>query len=539
VKIRSPQPVWFRSWNQRVILVATLLLFTVTTTPRADANPRTRPWVTTPGAIRQQPPPYRLRAMGDLFLSVRDVHTRVNLWDFAGVSAGAGIDRDSTSLDLWVSGGKTKLDATEDGTTVETFKSLGGLAAAEGVIRFSETLSLGLDAGAISREFVAPYSDEESVSLSQTFGNLILFGSGRLTGPILWGLSGMFGAESAHRQWWQVEREGDNISLGDGGTKLSPPSFFFPDRTSVNLLGIGGSLAYWDPRLGSGALYANFRSEDIVSKQDGQRHVYDVSQPRDITTLGAAFIYDGLGWGEVGIDFGKEYWETIENFRFTVSGGSTSEPFQGRGNRAYPNRTIEFFTFRLQADVPGTKLTVGGWAASRFDRFHQTPAMNTINDFNPWVITQVTADTLDAPPLVKEQLEENRIIEFAGGASYKLRDESIIVGLEVWWYRNAVTGLDINRRPQGWELRLGGEWLINEKWEARAGWTRLDEDRDWLTLLNEWNRNRLTLGGRWYPGAGWWLDGYLWADWWRTAYADPRGPGGTGQEFGLMISKEF
>jgi hypothetical protein len=540
VSIRLVKPGWFGAWIQRVLLVAALIVpFVLSLSSRAEADSRIHPYGTSDGRASLRPPSYRLRGMGDLVLSIRDDYTRINLWDFAGVTAGAGIDRDSTSLDVWVSGGDGSLDQTQGDGKTEILSTRNLEGAGEGIIRFSETLSMGVNAGVVSQRVAEPYADGLSQSLGQTYAQLMLFGSGRLVGPVLWGLSGIAGSESAARKWWVEERNGSDVNLGAGGTSSRAPNFFVPTDGSLDLLGLGGSLAYWDPRLGTGALYLRYRGEDLVWEQDGERYTYGQSQPRDVTTLGAAFIWDGLGWGELGIDFGREYWETTEDFRFTLSGGSTDKPFQGRGNRAYENRTQEYFKLRLQADVPGTKLTIGGWGATRYDRQHQSPAMSTPNDFNTWVIGAVTRDTLSAPALVKDLVEENRILELGGGGSYKLRQETIIVGTEFWWRRNAVSGTDQDRRPQGWELRLGGEWLINEKWEARLGWNHLDEDRDWLTMLNEWKRDRLSLGGRWYTGAGWALDGYLWTNWWRTAYADPSGPGGTTFDAGLLCTKQF
>ena len=251
-----------------VVLFTASLFFPAS---RVESTPREIPVTTVPGnTIRFQPPSYRLRGMGDLQLVVRDEYTEINLWDFAGVTAGVGIDRDSTSLDLWLSGGREKTDVDEGSIKRETFREEGGVFGTEGVIRFSPTLALGVDAGILSVSRAVPFGDGVNTQLSLTVPAANVFGSGRLVGPILWGLSGLFATESYTLRFWEDKVDGDVVKIGQRGSKIDPPNFFITDRGEVDVTGLGGSLAYYNPESGLRCLLS--QSAQRRSPLSGDRH---------------------------------------------------------------------------------------------------------------------------------------------------------------------------------------------------------------------------------------------------------------------------
>ena len=105
--------------------------------------------------------------------------------------------------------------------------------------------------------------------------------------------------------------------------------------------------------------------------------------------------------------------------------------------------------------------------------------------------------------------------------------------------RDAQSGTNLDRRPQGWSVRFGGEWEASQRWTVRAGWVHEVGDEDRLTALNEGVADRLTAGGGWQPGSGWVAQLFGQASWGRTDYADPLGPLAKGWSLGLQVGRVF
>ena len=496
-----------------------------------------------------QPVSYRLLGMGDLDLAVRDPLNRTNLYQLGGVSAGLGLDQDSTSVHFRAGGESATRDIERPTRLEEIAKSSGSTLAMEGVLRFSETLAFGIDAGLPSERRAVPYSNDASVSTSSIDPAANVMMSGRLFGPVLWGANAFFAGRNQLREYWSNdlqftrnpwtgETKDYRLVIDGGEGKLEPPTFFeLTDRT-VESKGLGGSLAYQYREFGEAAFYLLRTSEDVAGEQDGQRQVYDTFEERRISDFGFAFIGRPREDVDLGVALGRSTYDGVEDYRFSVSGGSTGSPLQGRGDRSLRNFRADYLDGRVQGDLLVEGLTLGADLRVAYERWHEAPA-TTEGNFNDFVLTSVTVDTLVAPPLVRESVTESRVLGFGLGASYALPNRPILVGAEYHWRRDAQNGTMLERRPQGWSVRLGGEWVPNPTWTARLGWVHDAGDQDRLTVLNEGVADRVTLGGGWHAGSGWTLDAFAQAAWGRTDYADPLGPLEKGWAMGAALTRLF
>jgi hypothetical protein len=139
---------------------------------------------------------------------------------------------------------------------------------------------------------------------------------------------------------------------------------------------------------------------------------------------------------------------------------------------------------------------------------------------------------------VDDGISESRILEWGGGASYRLLEERALVGAEYRWARDAINGPATLRTAKAWELRAGGEYRFDPSWVGRLGWQRRSLDPDDAEELDEYLVDRLTAGlgthlGKWRGD----LAGHL--EWWRTDFPDPGEAGGDGLGLSFSIGREF
>jgi hypothetical protein len=526
----------------RPLAAGLLALAALVLSAPAEARPREINQTTAHGRLqRLQPVSFRLLGMGDLDLAVRDRLNQTNLWQFGGVSAGLGLDRDSTSLEMWGIGNRSTTDVTYDGVEEEVVKARASDFAMEGVLRFSETLALGADAGLPSSYISRSYDNASNASVSDFTPVALVMASGRLFGPVLWGLSTPFAGARLSRDWLANQVDGSRIVIGDDTQELAPPNFFLPDEGDVQVNGLGGSIGLQHPQGSQAAFYLETTKEDIQLHQDGQRQVYDTHEERHIDDFGLVVIGRNPDVkGELGVALGRSEFGSLEDYRFSISGGSNALALQGRGDRALKSHRADYFQLRAQCEDVVAGLTLGGDYFVIYQHLNEGPA-TTEGNFNDFVLTSLTSDTLWAPPLVLESVLESRVLAFGLGASYgaAVRGRPVVVGAEYRWRRNAESGTNVDRRPQGWSLRGGAEWLPHPRWAARAGWVHEVGDADRLTTLNEWLADRLTLGGSWQPGAGWTGTLFGEASWGRTDYPSPGGPLETGWKLGLQVGRAF
>lgn len=477
--------------------------------------------------------------MGDLDLAVRDELNQTNLWQFAGVSAGLGLDRDSTSLELWIDGRRSTVDVEQDGLEQEVTKGSGSQYAMEGAIRFSETLALGLDAGLLSTRHAELYDATSNSSTTNFEPVALVVASGRFFGPVLWGLSAPFAGGSYSREWLQNQQDGSRVVIDDNTFELAPPNFFFPDEGEVDIGGLAGSIAVRHPQGVEAAFYLEKMDEEIALSQEGLRHVYDTFEDRDISDFGFAFVGRVPDvQGELGVALGRSTFSAKEDFRFSISGGATGLPAQGRGDRTLKSYRADYFEVRAQIEDLVRGLTLGGDFESSYQHANEGPA-TTQGNFNDYVLSSVTSDTLAAPPLVQATVLESRVLGYGLGASYAIPDRPVLVGVEYRWRRDAQDGTSVERRPQGWSLRAGGEWVLNPAWTARLGYVHEATDADRLTAANEAVADRFTLGGSWAPGSGWTTTLFGQRRWGRTDFESPLGPLETGWGLGLQVGRVF
>ena len=516
----------------------------------ALARPRDANTTTAQGRLHAlQPVSYRLLGMGGLDLAVRDGLNRTNLYQFGGISAGLGVDRDSTSLDLRAGGEGATRDVLRGDRTEEIARSSESNYELEGILRFSETLAFGADLALPTRRGAVPYDNLSNTSTSyfEPAANVMM--SGRLFGPVLWGLNALFAGRNFSQDWWQNQLQfrrnpwtGETSdyrwTIGTAAGKIEAPNFFAPSDGRVRTGGFGGSIAYQYKNRGEAAFYVLRSSEDVHTEQSGERRLYDTEEKRQPKDFGFAVVARPSESSEAGVTMGRSTWNSSVDYRFSLSGGSTGIPVQSRGDRSLHKYRADYLDGRYQGAVLVDGLTLGADVRVGYERAHEAPA-TTPGNFNDFVLSTATVDTLIAPPLVYESVRESRDLGFGAGASYTLPQFPVLVGVEYHWRREAQHGTLHERRPQGWNVRLGGEWMPNETWAGRLGWVHDVGDADRLTPLNEGVADRFTMGGTWQAQSGWTADGFVQAAWGRTEYADPLGALEKGWALGFSLGRLF
>jgi hypothetical protein len=517
-------------------LLALLALAPVTGT--AWAQPGIRSLAELEADVRFQPPSFRLEAMGDISLAARDTYNQINLWDFAGLPLGLATARDSTSMDLWVNGVGRTLDERANGISYGVDRQHDSQYAGEGVVR-SGNLAVGADVGSFAFRRGTPYGDESHLTSNANQPAFVPVATGKLRGPLHWGLRGIIAKESLHRQLWGDEVQSGEVSLGSSGTQLGPPNLFFPDTYTVPIYGLGASLGWYKSKKWEAGAYYDYRRENVSATLETAKSVYGTTENRDIFGYGAAVTARPRTGTQVGAALGRELFSSKENYRFTISGGSVDNPLTGRGERLLRSVRHDYLNLRVQSDISGTPLTVGAAYRVSFDH-EQIQGMDRLpTDFNVFIQQTVASDTIQAPGLVESGIKETRGQDFGGGVSARLLEKKATVGGEYRHFRDALNGTDVLAWSVGWEARLGGEYLLNKHVALRAGYRHHSEDQDTNSPRNELVADRATFGLQYSSWHAWTIEGYGYHEWWRTDFPDPQELGGPGTGLGLTLRRLF
>jgi len=506
----------------------------------AGAQPGVRSLAELEEDVRFQPPSFRLEAMGGLGLAVRDTYNQINLWDFGGLPLGLATARDSTSLDLWINGVGRTLDERSGGISYDVDRQHDSQYAGEGVVRSrTRSLSVGADAGSFAFRRGEPFGDQSHTTNNGNQPIFVPVATGRLRGPIHWGLRGILGKETSHRQDWEDQVKNGEVKLTPQGAQLAPPNLFTPDDIQVPIYGIGVSLGWFKSKKWEAGPYYDYRRENVSTSLETARSIYGTTENRDIQGYGVAATGRPRKGTEVGAEVGRELFSSKENYHFTLSGGSVDNPFTGRGERLLRGVRHDYLNLRVQSDIEGTPLTIGAAYRVHFDHSQIQGMEGRPSDFNTFVLERVAPDTIQAPSLVESGITETRGIDFGGGASLRLLEKKATVGAEYRHFRDALSGTFVSARATGWEARAGGEYLVHKNIVVRAGYRHHSEDQDTNTPQNELVADRATAGvqyGGWRP---WTIEGYGYHEWWRTDYPDPQELGGPGTGLGFTLRRLF
>lgn len=502
----------------------------------ATAQPAERPITSLDYEARLQAPSIRLRGMGGLGLAVRDEFTELNLWDFAGIGSGLRNDRDSTSLDFWYEHDAITLDRSSGGVDEEFARPRANTLGLETAIRGSG-LVVGIDAGLLGNTVAEPYAAGAHRTVKQAMPVTVVNAAGDFFGPMQWGLRGVLGRMNHEQRFWTSTVEDGRVSIAPDGERLSEPNFFTLTDGHTSMSGIGGSLSYDPARYGQIGGYLDYRRDKISASQDDTRNIYEESEPRQTFGYGAAAIALPTDGVQVGLHAGRETYDSEQEYRFTISGGSVDDPLTSRGPRLARDVRRDFLRVRGQGDLRSVPLTIGAAVRVAYERGIRSAATGEGN-YNDFVLDVVANDTLIAPPLVDDSIAEVRTLEWGGGASYRLLDSRALVGAEYRWARDAIDATAALRRAVGWEVRAGGEYRFSPAWIGRLGWQHRAFDEDDSEELDEYVVDRLTAGVGSYLGK-WRLDlgGHL--EWWRTDFPDPGEAGGDGLGFSASLGREF
>src|SRR5262249_33684772 len=152
--------------------------------------------------------------------------------------------RDSTSLDVWANGVGRTLDERSGGVSYDVDRVHDSQYAAEGVVR-SGSLAVGADVGSFAFRRGAPFGNEAHLTDNGNQPAFVPVATGRLTGPVHWGLRGIIGKETSHQQVWADELKSGEVNLKPSGEQLAPPNLFFPQDHSAPIYGLGVSLGWF------------------------------------------------------------------------------------------------------------------------------------------------------------------------------------------------------------------------------------------------------------------------------------------------------
>jgi len=510
-----------------------------------DFRPALDPW---PDPLARSP---RLIGMGHLSLVVDDPHSRITLWDFARNPTGI-IDGDSSS-------------------TLEIGPSTAGATSLHDLLGpgFS-----GLRQDLASSEVRTGYEAWHRRPKSNAYGVIGDFGTQRLdrpwstdvekrvhdasprvmpvlTGPTprvlydltLYALRTISYYLSSHDRYRAIVRNSVGEYIDRNGDIGDPPDFFTPDERTARTLGAGVAISYRLGALLTAAVGLDRIGTHLAGTNTGGRHQSEIIEDRKFTkspeNSGQATLIGRVGryleWGADG-----RAWKTSaeERWVFSVSAGPAAMPLSGRGTLL--KRDEEGTTMRTRA-----RLTVGGFELGaglntnyrRVQVFAPDPSDTTsFNHFLNTVFYRNNADSLVMPDSVASNDYRQRGWEAGGGLSWHAPNRRTVVGAEYHRdrqvFQQELGGLGPERI--GWEVRAGLEQGINRALVLRGGYIHRWEDRDRLTLRNEYLSHTVTIGAGLEPdGAHWSLDSAYGLGWSQADFGDPGKPRGIHHQLAL------
>jgi hypothetical protein len=485
-----------------------------------------------------QTPSFRLEGMGGLGLAVRDTYNQIDLWDFAGLPLGLATARDSTSLDIWVNGVGRTLDEQTGGVSYDVDRTHDSQYAGEAVAR-SGNLAVGADFGSFAFRRGTPYGDDSHMTNNGSQPAFVPVATGKLGGPIHWGLRGIVAKETFHQQLWGDQVQNGEVQLTPTGEQLAPPNLFTPADFVVPIYGLGASLGWFHSKKWEAGTYLDYRRENVSTTLETVRSVYGTTEKRDIWGYGLAAIAHPVAGTQVGLEAGRELYSSLQNYRFTLSGGSVDNPFTGRGERLEHGVRHDYLNLRVQSDLSAAPVTIGAAYRVSYDHEQIHGLEGLPSDFNTFVTQEVASDTIQAAQLVESGITDTRGIEYGGGASWHFEERKGTVGAEYRHFRDNLDGTFTLSRATGWEARAGGEYPVHKHVIARAGYIHHSEDQDTNSPRNELVADRATLGLAYVGWKHWTAEGYGYHEWWRTDYPDPLSLGGPGTGLGITFRRLF
>lgn len=469
----------------------------------------------------------RLLGMGGLSIVVPDRDRQINLWDFAGLTAGAMSDDTVSTLDFRpstasASGAHTlassglerqDLAARANGMQIETFHRDPESGSAFGFV--SNLQSLRWD---------RPYDSSREVREGVQTPEITPILGGRVPGALAkrlsWAAHLSFGSEHLQDEYrtFVSNAAGEFIDLD--GTTLTAPDLFTPTDYRVNRQGAGLSLALRLARTTQFGVGITLQQDRIKGSNTADRsegateddRPYAIGQAALVGTLGPSFEYgvSGRAWQA----------KSEASWRFTVSSGVGADALQSRGKLLDRDERASALDAIVRWHL--SRLLVGGTLSTSAGRIViDPPAANdptSLNRFLDVLQTRAGADTLALPDSVVHQRNEHFGWAWGVGASYPVGSR-LLAGGEFHYARDLVQTEELGKGPRRvqWDARGGLEYQCLASLRGRLGYAYRSIDLDDYTDGNEFIEDVVTAGLGYHPAGTSWSFEAGYAFLWRFA----------------------
>jgi hypothetical protein len=492
----------------------------------------------------------RLLGMGRLTLVIPEPNNDLSLWDYAGMTAGLG-DSDSASTvefrpstsaastlhDIFgQNGARQSLAARDVMNGIEAWRrakgeTTFGLTGDFGLLRTDEPFSQTIEQrNHFSRPRIMPAIN----------GNMPFI----LTDRIRYGLRGIYSLENRKEEFRSFVVSPSGEYLDQNGDLLQPQDLFKPEQTEVSTTGLGASARYEaGPWLRAGVGFDAMKSE-IRSMNVGIRHGSFIDEDRPVL-MGQAVLRGLIGSHFEWIADGRTWTSNSEpSWRFTTSAGQGATPLSGRGKLL--ERDEEGQSVRSRVRLFSGPIELGGSFHSGYRKIDITPPdpndRSSFNYFRNITFHRQNADSIFLPDSVVANSFERRSWEAGVGASWRAPWRGALIGVE---YHMAEASDEQVLNGEGpkrkrWDVRTGVELPLGEVLTGRGGFIYRSDDRDDLTLNNEFVSNAVTLGlGVRPPGRSWAIESGYAYEWFRGDYPDPISTRGTRNQFNAQVRWEL
>ena len=477
---------------------------------------------------RLRQPSLRLAMLGGLSLVVDDENNRLNLWDFGGSGTGLLADRDSTSVDAFADTERRKDSRTIAGVKHEILNAHDLGVGGQAVWRVPGRFAFGLDTGYLTFRGARPVQNAvfEDQGIRVPIAIPSYNGVG-LQGRLAWTAHLILGREVLNTRLREVTRKNGATELSKQGETVDYPRAFDITDAKGKVSGYGLGLGWNKARWGSIALQHDWTTVRVDGSNNNARRVYETSEPRKTKEISAVAILTPTPWIRVGILLGRERFHAVEQYRFSLSGGSTGTPLVDRGDRQSRDFKQEYLRARTSIEPERVKgLTLAGDLNVRHDDEGVNPSTGPDN-FNDFIATVLVGDTLSLPQALVPGRQELRHWDAGGGGAYRFTEKAL-GGAEFHRYVNAYDGDLVHARQRITELRAGIEYTLNPTWQARLGGFHRKDDPDVFTSNNEAVLNAVTAGAGYAPpDSRYALDGGLEIARRKTDFPDPSQESGT------------
>jgi hypothetical protein len=447
---------------------------------------------------RLRQPSLRLVSLGRLSLALDDENNEINQWDFGGSTVGLLDDRGGHALDLFYDGGGRSAERTVGGLTRQTERVDGSVVGLSAVARTPGKFAFGLDAGfqglgtGVPREF-GLYQDQ-SIGLLEGIATV----SGRaFAKKVGWGARLGFARETLESRRRTLSIEDGELQLSGGETLEEVTAFDISEGTGAKTqfgLGLGWMASSW----GDVSLNWDHVSNKVRGDNTTRRRIYEVEEPRGVSTLALTTTLRPASWVTLGGTVGSGGFDATESFRFTLSGGQGAPPLQGRGERLDRSVEGEFLKARVALAPPALPaFQVGADFNVHFDEESIDPADGP-DDYNAFL--QSLTGLLNLPPAIIAETQQLRHWDAGLGLGYKAGPR-LSIGVEGHRGNDARDGTGVRLRRRVTDLRGGLEYAVTSSWMARVGAWRRGLDEDVYTANNEGVATAITLGAGYQPTA--------------------------------------